>query len=359
MLKVNINLAERSYPIYITTDFAGIGKCAASAYINGRVVLVTDTNVDGFHSEACIEGLRAAGYEVAKYVIPAGENSKSLDTVREIYRFLLARKLDRQSALIALGGGVTGDITGFAAATYLRGISFIQAPTSLLAQADSSVGGKVGVDFEGSKNMVGAFYQPRLVYVNVNSLKSLPRREMSSGLAEIIKHGIIADEDFFDYVEYNTGKIMTFDEDVLQYITKVNCSIKGSIVQQDERESDLRAHLNFGHTYGHAIESVSNFELLHGECVALGIICAFKLARLLAMTDAQQEARVEKVLTGAGLPVRINGLDTDKIFRQMFNDKKVSRDRLVFILPRAIGNVLRVAVEDEELIRAALVEVVR
>lgn len=358
MLKVNINLAERSYPIYISTDYSGIGRCLSSAHIAGKLVMVTDENVDGFQAQYCMEGLQSAGYSVEKYVIKPGEASKNLDTIREIYSFLLKHKLDRSSALIALGGGVVGDITGFAAATFLRGINFVQVPTSLLAQADSSVGGKVGVDFEGSKNIIGAFYQPRFVYINVNSLKTLPEREMRSGLAEVLKHGIIMDKDFFEYVEYNIPKILNFNEEVLQYVTKINCTIKGGVVQQDEKESGMRALLNFGHTFGHAIESVSNFSLLHGECVAIGMMGALKLAKLMEMADEAVIGKVEKALKKAGLPVKASGLDPEIVYSQLFRDKKVKADKLVFVLPKDIGDLYSLPVEDEEMIRTALAEII-
>ncbi len=356
MIKLHIELGDRGYPIYITTSYEGIGKSMASARLYGRMVLITDTNVDKYQAEECLSSLGASGYSVSKYVIEAGEKSKNLDTIRDIYSFLNELKLDRGSTLIALGGGVVGDITGFAAATFLRGINFVQVPTSLLAQADSSVGGKVGVDFEGSKNMVGAFYQPKFVYMNVNTLKTLPVRELRSGLAEVIKHGIIRDADFFDYVDYNIKRIFSFDENILQYLAKVNCSIKGNVVEQDEKESDLRAILNFGHTIGHAIESAYNFELLHGECISIGMVGAFKMARILEMVDKGAEARVEKVFKEAGLPVRLDGMDTEQIYRQMFYDKKIKNNKLVFVLPKGIGEVIQVSIDDEALVKRVLEE---
>lgn len=209
MVKMNISLGERSYPIHVTSDFDSLGKACSGARLAGKIAVITDSNVSRHYCEECVSKLSGSGFEVYSYVIAAGEKNKNLDTVRDIYRFLSGLKLDRQSAVLALGGGVTGDIAGFAAATYLRGVNFIQVPTSLLAQADSSVGGKVGVDFEGHKNIVGAFYQPRLVYINVNTLKTLPDRELKSGLAEVIKHGLILDSDFYEYIDYNIGKIFT------------------------------------------------------------------------------------------------------------------------------------------------------
>lgn len=358
MIKLNINLSDRSYPIYITTNYDSIGKSLASARISGRIVVITDTNVEVHQAHMCMDALKASGYEVSKLVIEAGEKNKTLETVNRIYKYLIDSKLDRNSTLIALGGGVVGDITGFAAATFLRGINFVQVPTSLLAQADSSVGGKVGVDFEGGKNIIGAFYQPRFVYINVGSLKTLPERELKSGLAEVIKHCIIRDEEFFEYIDYNAKRILSCDVDILQYIAKVNCSIKGKVVEEDEKESDIRAILNFGHTVGHAIESVSNFELLHGECVAIGMVGAFKLARYLDMVDEAMVEKVTSTLRKLGLPVKAQGLDIDKVFKQMFYDKKIKNNKLMFILPRRIGEVIQCSIDDTELIKKVLTELI-
>ncbi len=357
MIKLNINLNERSYPIYITTDYSELGKSLQSAKLRGKMVLITDTNVEKQQSDLCIESLKDYDCEIHKFVIPAGEKSKNLENIREIYKFLIDLKLDRSATLIALGGGVVGDITGFAAATFLRGINFVQVPTSLLAQSDSSVGGKVGVDFNDSKNIIGAFYQPRLVYINVNSLKTLPKRELQAGLAEVVKHGIIQDPDFFEYIDYNVNKIFSFDEGVLQYLAKMNCAIKGNVVEKDEKESGLRANLNFGHTIGHAIETVMNFELLHGECVALGMVGAFKMAQYLEMVDESLVDKVKETLKKIGLPVRLDGIDVDKVYNQMFYDKKIKGSKLTFILPRRkIGEVIQCTIDDEELIKRAIAD---
>jgi 3-dehydroquinate synthase len=356
LIKLNVNLKERSYPIYLTTDYSKIGECVFREKVNGKIVVITDTNVDRYQSHECISALQGLGCEVYKYIFEAGEKSKTLDTVKDIYKFLSDLKLDRSSTLIALGGGVVGDVTGFAAATFLRGIEFVQVPTSLLAQADSSVGGKVGVDFEGDKNLIGAFYQPKLVYINVNTLRTLPKREFISGLAEVIKHGLILNKDFFDYVEYNLDKILELEQDVLQYIAKMNCSIKARVVEQDEKESGLRAILNFGHTIGHAVESVSGFELLHGECVSIGIAGAYKMAKYLGMVDAETEARVVATLKKAGLPVSVSGLDVDQVYSQMFADKKIKKNKLHFILPKKIGEVIECAIDDEKLIKKVISE---
>jgi 3-dehydroquinate synthase len=355
VIKLNINLRERSYPIYITTDYSDLKSSFNNAKINGKVVVITDTNVDKYQADECMQSLSNYEGDIHKYVIQAGEKSKNLDTIKEIYEFLIDLKLDRNSTLVALGGGVVGDITGFAAATFLRGINFVQIPTSLLAQSDSSVGGKVGVDFNDSKNIIGAFYQPRFVYINVNTLKTLPKRELQAGLAEVVKHGIIQDLDFFEYIDYNVNKIFAFDEGVMQYLAKINCSIKGNVVEKDEKESGLRANLNFGHTIGHAIETVMNFELLHGECVALGMIAAFKMAQYLEMVEPDIVEKVRGTLQKIGLPVRLEGIDVDKVYHQMFFDKKMKDNKLTFILPRKeIGEVIQCTIDDEVLIKRAI-----
>ena len=358
MIKMNVNLGERGYPIYVTPDFTGLGKACASAKLFGKMVVITDSNVEKQYCDTCIEALSETGAEISRHVIPAGEQSKNLDTVRDLYSSLVSLKLDRQSTLVALGGGVVGDITGFAASTFLRGVNFVQIPTSLLAQADSSIGGKTGVDFEGGKNLIGAFYQPRFVFINVNTLRTLPQRELISGLAEVIKHGLILDSDFYEYIDYNVGKIMSFDENVLQYITKMNCSIKAKVVEQDEREGGLRAVLNFGHTIGHAVESVSGFSMLHGECVSVGIAGAYRLALKMGMIDAKMAGTVENTLKKAGLPVKVQGMSAKAIYDQMFYDKKIKDGKLNFILPKGIGDVIQCTVDNGELIREVLSELV-
>ncbi len=354
MVKMNVEFGDRSYPIYIASDFSGLGKALSGARMGAKVMLITDSNVCDHYLKICVSQMKAAGAEVYSHVIQAGEKSKTLDTVKDIYRLLIAKRFDRNSVLAALGGGVTGDITGFAAATYMRGINYVQIPTSLLAQADSSIGGKTGVDFEGSKNMVGAFYQPRFVYINVNTLRTLPLRELSAGLAEVIKHGLIMNAEFYDYIAYNNKKIFSYDENTLQYMTKMNCTIKKSIVEQDEQEGGLRAILNFGHTFGHAVESAFDFKLLHGECVSIGIAGAFRLAQKLGMVNATMADSVENTLKSAGLPVRIKGMDTQLIYEKMLHDKKAKDGKLNFILPKGIGEVISCMLDDERLIKEVI-----
>ena len=324
------------------------------AGLNGRVMVVTDSNVSGLYLGVCMDELTSAGFQVCSFAFEAGERSKNLDAVKDIYRELADQRFDRNSAIVALGGGVTGDIAGFAAATYMRGINYVQVPTTLLAQADSSIGGKTGVDFEGAKNMIGAFYQPRFVYININTLRTLPLRELRSGLAEVIKHGLIRDAGFYDYIRRNMRKIFQFDESTLIFITKGNCTIKKSVVEQDEKESGPRAILNLGHTIGHAVESVSGFTLLHGECVSIGTAGAFRLARKLGMISESLADETEQTFEAAGLPVKAAGMEPRRIFEEMLHDKKASGGKLRFVLPVRIGEATVRTVDDEQLLAEVL-----
>lgn len=356
MQRLSVNHGERSYPIYIEQSFQELTKCLNVMKSLKKGVIIADSNTFRIYGDECLKAVRDSGITCDIFTIPAGEENKTLDTVRDIYTFLVEKGLDRSSVLFALGGGVTGDITGFVASTYMRGIKFIQIPTTLLSQADSSVGGKVGVDFMGCKNMIGAFYQPKFVYINVNSLKTLPVAELQSGLAETVKHGIIRDEEFFEYVEYNASKILECDPTVLQYLAKCNCSIKGKVVEEDEKESGLRAILNFGHTIGHAIESAMDFKLSHGQCVAIGMVGVFKMAIKLGMAETADAARVEKLLLKIGLPVNLPGMNVEKVYKLMYSDKKAKNDKLLFVLPKRIGEVELVTIEDTDLIKEVLNE---
>ena len=359
MIRHTINLKDRSYSICITTSFEELGKTVLSLRTGKKTIIVTDENVDQYYSDICFKELQENGFEVYKHVLCPGEQYKTLEAVNSIYQKLVEYKFDRSSTIIALGGGVVGDIAGFTAATYMRGINFVQIPTTLLSQADSSIGGKTGVDFNGHKNIIGAFYQPKLVFMNVNTIKTLPKREISAGLAEVIKHGLIMDEEYCDYINDNAGKIFSFDEHVLQFLAKRNCSIKGHVVEVDEKEDDLRAILNFGHTIGHAIETVQNFTLLHGECVALGIVGAFRLSLYLDVISEAMVGRVQAILRKLELPVSLPGLDVEKVYNQIFYDKKVKDNKLKFVLPRKIGEVFQCNIEDSELIKKAIYDLAK
>ncbi len=359
MIRHTVNLKERSYPIYITTSFDELGKTILSLRTGNKLLIVTDENVDKFYSDICLHEMESNGFEVYKHVLIPGEEHKTLEAIYGIYQKLVEHKFDRTDTLVALGGGVVGDITGFAAASYMRGINFVQVPTTLLSQADSSVGGKTGVDFDGHKNLIGAFYQPKLVFINVNTIKTLPKREVSAGLAEVIKHGLILDAEYCEYIKENAEKIFSYDENVLQYLAKKNCSIKGSVVEEDEKESDLRAILNFGHTIGHAIETAQNFELLHGECVAIGIVGAYRLAYYLGVVNEALIENIKEILQKLELPISLPGLDVETVYSHIFYDKKVKDNKLKFVLPRRMGEVFQCNIDDSELIKKVLLDLSR
>lgn len=353
--KINVRLGERSYPIYITTNYSHLGTVFNSARIKGKILIVTDTNVEKYQAQFVSESLNACGLEHIFHVIPAGEKNKILQTVQGIYDILIQHNFDRYGCIVALGGGVVGDIAGFAASTFCRGIHFVQMPTTLLATVDSSVGGKVGVDYLGYKNIIGSFYQPKLVYINVNSLKTLPKNELIAGLGEVVKHGVIRSPDLLEYLADNRDKIFMNDETVMQFLIKENCAIKASIIEADEKEeSGLRVILNFGHTIGHAIESAFQFSLLHGECVAIGMMGALQMALKLEMIDVSEVQKVEKLLKFLGLRTRYPEIDPEKIYQNIFFDKKIKNGKIYFVLPKAIGDVYYLPIEDTALIRQTL-----
>ena len=354
MNEVPVNLGERSYKINISSGFDHLTEKIKAFNLGSKVLIVTDSNVDRFYAQDCIAILSKAGLEISKFVFPAGEANKNLNTVKDIYQACMENKFERQDTIIALGGGVVGDIAGFATATYLRGINFIQLPTSLIAQCDSSVGGKTGVDFEGGKNLVGAFYQPKAVYINVNALQTLPEREYISGLAEVVKHAIVRDKHFFEFIEQNAGKILLRDSEVLEHVVGINCSIKARVVESDEKENNLRAILNFGHTIGHAIESVLKFSLLHGECVALGMVAACHIASKIEIMEKREANRVLSLLETLKLPVKCGNLDIEAVNKQMAYDKKNTAGKNNFILPKRIGEVVSLSDVEEEIIREAI-----
>ncbi len=340
-LHVKIQSEERSYPIVFEEKFSALPKLINGKMKLSKILIVTDSNVDELYGDEVQNLLTTSGFEVHKFVFEAGEKQKHLDTISDIYNACLENRLDRGSAILALGGGVTGDIAGFAAASYMRGIHFIQVPTTLLAQSDSSVGGKVGVDYKGTKNIVGAFHQPMLVYMNLSTLNTLPKREYTAGLAEVVKHGIIYDQSFFEYIEQNIDHILNLDIGILKYLVRKNCYIKSQVVEQDEKEQGLRAILNFGHTIGHGIESVFDFSLLHGECVAIGMNAATYIALEKKMINDIEYERVISLIKRTGLPVQVKNIDSDRVYEEMLKDKKKVKNDIKFILPTTIGNVIQ------------------
>jgi len=342
MQKVRVELGERSYEISIDSGIlAGIGKSLEKFGFSRKAALVSNPTVYGLYGSRVIESMKDAGFEVPVIVVPDGEEYKNLSSVEGIYGEMLAAKLDRKSAIVALGGGVIGDIAGFAASTYMRGIDFVQVPTTLLSQVDSSVGGKTGVNHPLGKNMIGTFWQPKLVWIDIDTLKSLPPREFLSGLAEVIKYGVIWDEGFFSFLEENRDKVMGLDNDTLARIIRTSCSIKASVVSQDERESGLRAILNYGHTMGHAIETATGYKrYLHGEAVAIGMYAEARLSRYLGLLDDGQLARIKALIEAYDLPASLpEEIDFHLLLSSMKLDKKTVSGDIAFILPEKIGKV--------------------
>ncbi len=343
MRKVNVNLGARSYPIFIGTDLLSrLGAECAQRKLAKRCAIISDRNVAKLYAKTVIQSLQAAGFDPVLITVNAGETAKSLQTVQKCYDQLAKYRLERKSFIVALGGGVVGDLAGFVAATYLRGIGFVQVPTTLLAQVDSSVGGKVGVNLKAGKNLVGAFYQPQFVLCDLSALNTLPEREFRAGLAEVIKYGIIYDARLFSRLERDIGKLLQRDASVLASIIARCCEIKAEVVAQDETESGLRAILNFGHTIGHAIEAISGYgKYLHGEAIAIGQVAAAKISSEIFRLPLADTSRIENLFSSADLPVRIklNRTMLERLFKAMEVDKKVSNGEIHFVLASQIGQV--------------------
>jgi 3-dehydroquinate synthase len=339
---VHVDLGPRSYDIEIGSgNLPDVVKFCDANKQGAQAVVVTDTNVDPLYAEPVADALAERGCEVDVMVVDAGEPSKSTDVVVDLWETMLEEGADRQTVVVAVGGGVVGDLAGFVAATYGRGLRFVQVPTSLLAQVDSSVGGKTGVNLPGAKNMVGAFWQPQGVVIDVATLGTLPDREYRAGLAEVVKYGVILDADFFAYLEEHVGAINRHDAAVLAHIVQRCCRLKADVVEQDEREvSGLRAVLNYGHTFGHAFEAARGYtELLHGEGVAIGMVCAARLAERLGRVDAALVQRQRDLLVALGLATQVPDVPHNELIDLMYHDKKVDRGQLRFILPTRIGHV--------------------
>lgn len=357
MTALRVELGERSYDVVIGTDMLiGLGNKVKGFGFSRKIVIISNPTVYGLYGKVAEESLKDANFDVSNVIIPDGEDHKNLLWAYHIYGELLKQRLDRASAIIALGGGVIGDITGFVASTYMRGISFVQVPTTLLAQVDSSVGGKTGVNHPLGKNMIGTFYQPRLVWTDASALKTLPLKELLAGMAEVIKYGVIWDAELFGFLEDNRDKILGLDAGALMHIIKRSCEIKAEIVSKDERESGLRAILNYGHTIGHAAEAVTGYtQYLHGEAVAVGMAIEARLASLSGLLDMATAARIITLIKAYGLPAEMSsGIDCDKILLSMQLDKKAVEGRLKFILPEKIGSVVIRDVADSSKIAEAI-----
>jgi 3-dehydroquinate synthase len=341
---VPVPLGQRSYAIKVGGGLLPrLGVECARLKLGQRCAVITDANVGRHYVKATLKSLSASGFQPVLITVPAGEKSKCLAMVEKCYDELAAHRLERKSFIVALGGGVVGDLAGFVAATYLRGIPFVQVPTTLLAQVDSSVGGKTGVNLKAGKNLVGAFYQPQLVLCDLDTLKTLPKREFISGLAEVIKYGIIYDAILFAQIERYLPKLLQRDESTLRAVIARCCEIKADVVGQDETESGLRAILNFGHTIGHAIENSSGYgKFLHGEAISIGQVAAAKLSHQILGLPSGDAERVEKLFVRAGLPVtiKLNPNARKKLFAAMLLDKKVSGGEVKFVLAQKIGKVV-------------------
>ena len=345
---------ESIYDIVITDSFDGLaGEIGRLDCSYRRICIVTDTNVGPLYAESVAGALSGISSEVTVYEIPAGEENKNLDSIKDIYIHLIENKLDRKDLLVALGGGVVGDMCGFAAATYLRGIDFIQVPTTMLAQCDSSIGGKTGVDLDGYKNMVGAFYMPRLVYINIETLKSLDERDYYSGFAEVMKHGLIKDDKFYSWLIDNMYEICDRDRDILKIMVYNNCLIKGKVVENDPTEQGERALLNFGHTIGHAIEKFSDFKLSHGECVALGSVAAAYISWQHKLISMEEFYEIRDMFVPFNLPISVEEVDPQKILELTKSDKKMKAGKIRFILLNRIGSaIIDETVTDDDIIGA-------
>ena len=341
MQSLTVGLGERSYPIRIGNGLLDQGALLQAVVPRKRVAIVSNTTVAPLYLEKLQRTLQSVGISSATIILPDGEAYKNSDTLNLIYDALLKNHCERSTPLIALGGGVIGDMTGFAAATYLRGVPFIQIPTTLLAQVDSSVGGKTGINHALGKNMIGAFYQPQLVLADIDTLNTLPDNELAAGLAEVIKYGLIRDLPFLEWLEHNMDKLLARDTGALQYAIARSCKNKAEVVAADERESGERALLNLGHTFGHAIESgVGYGNWLHGEGVAAGTIMAADLSQRLGWISAQDVARISKLFKRAGLPVIAPDLGVDKFLELMGLDKKVEGGKMRFVLLKQIGHAV-------------------
>lgn len=347
----NINV-EKKYNIYIQQDFDNLLNFIKKDNISHHnIAIITDNNVSKHYLTQIQNVFKFSNVFV--YEIQNGEQSKNLLTIQNIYEFLLQNNIDRKSLIVALGGGVVGDIAGFVASTYMRGINFIQIPTTLLAQVDSSVGGKTGVDFLGKKNIIGAFYNPSLVYINISTLKTLPKNHIQNGMAEVIKYGYILDEDFLNFIFSEKEKIKDFNFDVLAKIIYKCCQLKSHIVFIDEKEQGIREILNFGHTFGHGIEAETNFNILHGQAVAMGMLSSLYISNILGFITDQQITQAKNILKYFDLCNKTN-LNVENVYNNMIYDKKNENKKIKIIMLKKIGQAFSTFNIDKNMLIKAL-----
>lgn len=353
--RMTINYEKKPcYDIVFTDSFDLLcDELSAFDIENRKVAVIADSNTSRLFGNTLCDILDGRCRQVLLHAFPAGESNKTLDTVKEIYKALIEAQFDRKDLLIALGGGVVGDITGYTAATYLRGIDFIQIPTTMIAQSDSSIGGKTGVDFDGYKNMVGAFYMPKLVYMNISVLKELDDRQFYAGFAEVMKHGLIKDALFYEWLLEHMYEIHDRDIAVLEEMIMRSCAVKKLVVEKDPKEQGDRALLNFGHTIGHAIEKTMNFEVMHGECIALGMVAAAYISWKHNWLSMDEYYEVRDMFVPFNLPISIDSIDPEEILRLTKSDKKMESGQIKFVLLKKVGKALiDKTVTDEDILEA-------
>ena len=351
MSKVRVDLGERSYDIHIDSDnLSELGEMIKKVNSYDKVVVITDPLVNDLFGNQVRSSVRAAGFKVDTIEVPRGERYKTLAQASRIYDKLVELEAHRDSFILGVGGGVIGDLAGYVAATYMRGIDYAEVPTTLLAQVDASIGGKTGVDHPKGKNLIGAFYQPKFVFIDVKTITTLPNKELETGLAEVIKYGVIEDADFFKFLEANSHHLNTkaFEEEgtlraalkVWHTIVVESCKIKAKVVEKDERETGLRMILNYGHTIGHAIETLTHYERYsHGEAVSIGMVCAASIANKMRLLDKESSDRIRDLLENIGLPTMAERLSVKRIIKSLSVDKKIRKGRVQFVLPVKIGKV--------------------
>jgi 3-dehydroquinate synthase len=358
MKTVTVKLKERSYRVQISAELLGqTGELARRAAGDKarHCVIVSNPTVDALYGHRVERSLNRAGFKTQSFLVGDGERYKTLRTAESLYTFLIEQRIERSDLIVALGGGVVGDLAGFVAATYLRGIRFIQVPTTLLAQIDSSIGGKTGVNHSLGKNLIGAFHQPSLVVIDTETLRTLPPREMQSGLYEAIKYGVIRDRQMFDRLAHKMDRLRSFDEAELVYLIARSCQIKADVVERDEREGNLRKILNFGHTVGHALEAVTRYRrFLHGEAVGHGMRAAARIAERMEMLSTVEREAIDAAVASVGRLPRVNTLALDDIISAMNHDKKAEAGRTAFVLPTEIGHVVISSEVPPQVVRSAL-----
>lgn len=351
MSRIKVDLKERSYDIHVDIDILSeIGTYLKKEADFDKIIIISDPLVNDLYGGVIRSSIRDSGFPVETIEVPRGERYKNLKQAEKLYNKLVEIGAHRDSCIIALGGGVIGDLAGFVAATYMRGMGLVHVPTTLLAQVDASIGGKTSVNHSKCKNLIGSFYQPKFVFIDVKTLTTLPERELKTGLAEVIKYGVIEDQDLFKFLEANEHQltIKAFEEEdtlraamkVWQIIVVESCKIKARVVSEDEREEGLRMILNFGHTIGHAFETLTRYEKFnHGEAVAIGMVCAAKIARKMRLLDAESVKRIKELLENVGLPSLVDRIPVKRVVKSLSIDKKVRKGKVQFVLPVKIGKV--------------------